>query len=106
VALACLLFLPQYREISTNEDQLTQAIKEKSWNSAGTWWVIENQRDYFVVEYRLPIFKFTRYKLSKALFDLDGAFNSLPQQLDFDGCQVKLKASGGCIKFRNLSPEK
>lgn len=99
------------KPLPVSPEYMREVIKELSLNSAGRWRVVEHNEEGIIVEYRLPIYDITRYKLPKRDFRLsdrlllkDGSFD-----LSFDGCDIysrsRISGKFECMKFRDLSPD-
>ena len=98
------------RPLPVKPPYMKEVIKELSWNSAGRWRVVEHDREAIIVEYRLPIYDISRYKLSKQDFKLSGELEAKNGSfgLSFDACDIYAKSEKNgdfeCMKFRDLSP--
>lgn len=106
LAAGSLLYFPQYREIPLSEVELKKAIRENSWNSAGSWWLVEDDDERALIEYKLPPFEFARFTLSKEDFMIRRDLSARPAKLAFEGCDLVSKRTGECIKFRDLTSER
>lgn len=98
------------RPIEMTPEKMKETIKELSWNSAGEWRVISQDKKQIIVEYRLPIYDITRFALSKDNFRFSGGLEGkgAPFDLSYEGCDILSKESDSqrfeCMKFRDLSP--
>lgn len=99
IAAVSALYFPHYRAIPLDPEQLTDAIREYSWNSAGSWWWVRQDERGLLVEYRYHPFRFTRFLLDNQHFRLNVRE---PGMLSFDGCDITDR-QGRCIRFRDLS---
>ena len=97
--------------IVATPSEMRRVIKGLSWNSAGTWKVIEHDQKRILVQYWLPPSDIARYELPTTNFRLSNDLKDkkYPFALSFEGCdissRVKNKDEFDCMKFRDLSPK-